>query len=79
MDTQKTHDGFAKAANPYVQAGKDFVGNVLGVGKQELPAPGAADRLRRYAYFMTENQKDAGDAMLVMDLWDAVKALERQS
>lgn len=65
--------------NPYHQAGKDFVGNVLGVGRQELPAPGTAERLRRYAYYITENQKNAGDAMLVFDLHEAVKALERQS
>ncbi len=62
--------------NPYTQAGKDFVGNVLGVGGQQLPAPNAAERLRRYAYYITENQKDAGDAMLVFDLHEAVKALK---
>ncbi len=66
-----------QAENPYIQVGKDFVGNVLGVGRQSLPAPGAAERLRRYAYYLTENQQTAGDAMLVTDIWEAVKAIER--
>lgn len=63
--------------NPYIKAGIEFTAGVIGGERGQLPAPGVADRLRQYAYYMTEQQKTAGDALLVMDLWDAIKAIER--
>jgi hypothetical protein len=67
----------AKAENPYIQVGEDLISAALGVGRRQLPAPGVADRLRQYAYYVTENQRNAGDAVLVFDLHEAVAALTK--
>lgn len=63
--------------NPYRTLGDAFVDSVVagGRGKIEGKQEGLADRLRQYAYYLTENMVEAGDGLLVNDLLDAAKRL----
>jgi hypothetical protein len=66
--------------NPYRTLGDAFVDSVVGGnrGKIEGKQEGLSDRLRQYAYYLTENMVEAGDALLVNDLLDAAKRLSPQ-
>lgn len=68
-----------KMANPYYELGEAFVDSVVAgnTGKIEGKQIGLSDRLRRYAYYVQENAIEAGDALLVNDLLDAAKRLDR--
>lgn len=64
--------------NPYIEFGKSTVDRIVGGERVEVTKqPGLSERLRMFAYYMTENQKTPGDAMLVMDLHAAADALKR--
>lgn len=67
-----------KMENPYIEYSKEFVDRVASGGIVMVRQPGVADRLRKYAYYLTENQKGAADALLIGDLWDAIKLLDEQ-
>lgn len=66
-----------KMENPYYTLGEAFVSSVVGGnrGRIEGKQEGLSDRLRQYAYYLTENMIEAGDALLVNDLLDAAKRL----
>lgn len=64
--------------NPYIEHGKKFEAKILaGADRVQVKADDGAlsDRLQEYAFYMTEQAKESGDALLVMDLHDAVRAL----
>lgn len=63
--------------NPYHILGDALVDSVVAGnrGKIEGKQEGLSDRLREYAYYLTENMVEAGDALLVNDLLDAAKRL----
>lgn len=65
--------------NPYKSLGTAFVTQVVAGARTEVKSNVGtlSERLRQYAYYVTEQQKDAGDALLVMDLHDAAKELRR--
>jgi len=65
--------------NPYYTLGEAFVSSVVAGnrGKIEGRQFGLSDRLRKYAYYCQENAVEAGDALLVNDLLDAARQLER--
>lgn len=67
--------------NPYDKLGEAFVSSVAAGnrGKIEGRQLGLSDRLRDYAYYRQENAVEAGDALLVNDLLDAARQLERRS
>lgn len=67
------------AKNPYETLGNSFVESVVAgnTGKLTGRQAGLSDRLRSYAYFRQENATTAGDALLVNDLLDAARQLER--
>jgi hypothetical protein len=66
-----------KMQNPYSVIGDAFVDSVVAGnrGKIEGKQEGLSDRLRQYAYYLTENMVEAGDALFVNDLLDAAKRL----
>lgn len=70
-----------KMENPYDKLGEAFVSTVVAGnrGKIEGRQIGLSDRLREYAYYRQENAVEAGDALLVNDLLDAARQLERRS
>lgn len=65
--------------NPYKSLGTVFVTKVAAGAKSQVKSDVGtlSERLTQYAYYMTEQQKDAGDALFVMDLHDAVKILRK--
>jgi hypothetical protein len=67
------------ATNPYDVLGDAFVNSVVAGnrGKIEGKQIGLSDRLREYAYYRQENANEAGDALLVNDLLDAARQLDR--
>jgi len=67
--------------NPYHVLGEAFVSSVIAgnLGKIEGNQIGLSDRLREYAYYVQENATEAGDALLVNDLLDAAKRLQRDT
>ena len=67
-----------KTENPYYTLGEAFVSSVVAGnrGKIEGKQEGLSDRLRQYAYYLTENMVEAGDGLLVNDLLDAAKRLD---
>ncbi len=69
----------ADMANPYKAYGAAWTTGVIAGARSEVKSHVGtlSDRLRQFAYYMTEQQKDAGDALLVMDLHDAVKIIKR--
>jgi hypothetical protein len=68
-----------KMDNPYYVLGENFVSYVVdgNSGKITGNQIGLSDRLRRYAYYVTENAVEAGDALLANDLLDAARQLDR--
>lgn len=69
------------AKNPYEVLGDSFVGSIVAgnTGKITGWQLGLSERLRNYAYFRQENATTAGDALLVNDLLDAVRQLDRRA
>lgn len=67
-----------KMENPYHALGNAMVDSVLAgnLAKIEGKQIGLSDRLRQYAYYLTENMIEAGDGLLVNDLLDAAKRLD---
>lgn len=65
--------------NPYKDIGTAFVTTVLaGARTQTKSHVGTlSERLTNYTYYLTENQQDAGDALLIMDLHDAIGLLRK--
>lgn len=64
--------------NPYIEYGNKFVSESLtATAPVEVKSEEGrlSDRLQEFAFYMTEQAKVTGDALLVMDLHDAVKAL----
>lgn len=74
---QVTSQSEKKMENPYNTLGEAFVSSVTAGnrGKIEGRQEGLSDRLRQYAYYLTENMVEASDALLVNDLLDAAKRL----
>lgn len=68
-----------KMENPYYTLGEAFVSSVLAGNRGKVTGNqiGLPDRLRKYAYYVTENATEAGDALLSNDLLDAARQLER--
>lgn len=67
-----------KMENPYTEFGKATVDRIIDGERVEVTnQPGTSERLRQFAYYMTENQNTPADAMLVMDLHTAADALKR--
>lgn len=66
-----------KAVNPYSELGKAFVTSILAGnrGKIEDRQIGLSERLQKYAFYIQENAKEAGEALLVNDLLDAAERL----
>lgn len=66
--------------NPYTKLGDALVDSVVAgnPGKMTGNQIGLSDRLRQYAYYRQENAAEAGDALLVNDLLDAARRLERK-
>lgn len=64
-------------ANPYMALGTALVTGVLAGARTEVASRVGtlSERLQNFAFYMTEQQQHPGDALLVMDLHDAVKAL----
>lgn len=65
--------------NPYIEYGKNFTTDVLSGKRVQMSQPGLVDRIRDYAFYIQENGKTAGDALLVVDLLDAAKLIDRAS
>lgn len=67
-----------KMKNPYHELGDGFVSSVFAGnrGKIEGNQAGLHERLKQYAYYVTENAVEAGDALLANDLLDAAKRLD---
>jgi len=65
--------------NPYKDIGIAFVSGVAAGASAEVKSNVGllSERLTNFAYYMTEQQQDAGDALLVMDLHDAATFLKR--
>jgi hypothetical protein len=68
-----------KMGNPYYTLGETFVSSVQAGNRGKMTGNqiGLSDRLRQYAYYVTENATEAGDALLSNDLLDAARQLER--
>jgi hypothetical protein len=68
---------YPQMRNPYTDLGTAFVAGVVAGARSEVKSNvgSLSERLQNFAFYMTEQQKDAGDALLVMDLHDAAKAL----
>lgn len=68
-----------KAKNPYVAVYRAKETSILGGARTDLRPVNdtLADRLQQYAFYRQENAKEGHEAMLVMDLLDAVTALRR--
>jgi hypothetical protein len=62
-----------KMYHPYDALGEEFVRRALAGDRPQMGGPGLAERLTKYAFYLTENQKTAGDALLVWDLHAAAK------
>ena len=69
-----------KMENPYYTLGEAFVSSVVVGNRGKITGNqiGLSDRLRQYAYYITENAVEAGDALLANDLLDAARQLERR-
>lgn len=67
--------------NPYHKLGEAFVSSVVAGNRGKITGNqiGLSDRLREYAFYRQENAVEAGDALLVNDLLDAVRQLERNA
>ncbi len=65
--------------NPYEAIAKAKVTGILaGARTAAVPNVGALhERIREYAFYMTENQKTPTDTMLVFDLQSAAKLLKK--
>lgn len=65
--------------NPYDVLGDALVDSIAAGNRGKLTGNqiGLSERLRQYAYFRQENAVEAGDALLVNDLLDAARQLER--
>lgn len=70
-----------KMQNPYAVLGEAFVDSVVAGNTGKLPGSQIelSERLRQYAYYRQENAVEAGDALLVNDLLDAARQLERRT
>lgn len=68
-----------KMQNPYDALGDALVVSVASGNPGKLTGNqiGLSERLRQYAYFRQENAVETGDALLVNDLLDAARRLER--
>lgn len=68
--------------NPYIAYAEQMTGAILDGERVEITPtdqPGLSDRLRNLAFYCTENQKTAADALLVIDLHAAADALKNAS
>lgn len=65
--------------DPYTKLGTAFVGSIAVGNRGKITGNqiGLPDRLREYAYYRQENATEAGDALLVNDLLDAARQLDR--
>lgn len=65
--------------NPYDTLGDALVNSVVAGNPGKLTGNqiGLSERLRQYAFYRQENAVEAGDALLVNDLLDAARQLER--
>lgn len=63
--------------NPYKTIGAAWVNAAVAGARMEVKSNVGtlSERLQKFAFYMTEQQQDAGDALLVMDLHNAVMAL----
>lgn len=70
-----------KMQNPYEMLGDALVDSVVAGNRGKLTGSqiGLSERLRQYAYYRQENAVEAGDALLVNDLLDAARQLDRRS
>jgi hypothetical protein len=75
MEEQMTEK---KMEHPYYALGDALVSSILAGnrGKIEGNQAGLSDRLRRMAYYITENAVETGDALFANDLLDAAKRLD---
>ena len=69
-----------KMQNPYDALGDALVDSIAAGNRGKLTGNqiGLSERLRQYAYYRQENAVEAGDAMLVNDLLDAARQLDRR-
>jgi hypothetical protein len=69
-----------KMENPYHALGEAFVSSAVAGNRGKMTGNqiGLSDRLRQMAYYTQENATEAGDALLVNDLLDAARQLERE-
>lgn len=67
-----------KMKHPYYSLGEALVSSILAGnrGKIEGSQMGLSDRLRKMAYYVTENAVETGDALFANDLLDAAKRLD---
>lgn len=67
-----------KMENPYYQLGEDLVSSIVAGNRGKLTGNqiGLSDRLRKMAYYVTENAVEAGDALFANDLLDAARRLD---
>lgn len=65
--------------NPYEALYGEKEAAALGGGRVAFTSDAStlSDRLRRMAYYLTENQKTGADALFVMDLQDAARKLSK--
>lgn len=65
--------------NPYKAIGTAFLTAAMAGARVEVKSRVGtlSERLTNYTYFLTEQQQDEGDALLIMDLHDAVRCLRR--
>lgn len=66
--------------NPYDALGDALVDSVAAGNRAKLTGNqiGLSERLRNYAYYRQENAAEAGDALLVNDLLDAARKIDRR-
>ena len=66
--------------NPYEALGDALVDSIVTGNRGKVTGNhiGLSDRLRQYAYYRQQNAVEASDALLVNDLLDAARQLERR-